>query len=112
MIVKPLIRRKAYTVWIHRAFATAEQQGVRVGLVTVIATFSLYMLHLPPPYLAVEELLGLLDESASAFVVHQNMPTGWGWMRLLGFSDMMARAKRDRSAHPRCCLPKPPKTPG
>ena len=72
-----------------RIFAMAESLGSRSGLVLVIGSFFLYLTGLLPAYVQPETLVGLIGEGVDAYISSQNLPTGWGWLRLLGYSDML-----------------------
>lgn len=77
---------------INRVFATLEQAGVRTGVVLVVVGFILYTSGLLAPYLSIAELTANWGLASAAFVERTGMPTGWGWVALLGHSDILALA--------------------
>lgn len=84
--------RESVFAALSRTFAAIEQAGVRIGVAVMVTGFVLYVSGALAPFLSVENLMGNWGSRAGQFVRQTGMPTGWGWTRLLGHSDMLALA--------------------
>ena len=77
---------------LSRTFGAIEQAGVRIGVAVMVTGFVLYVSGALAPYLSVDKLVRNWGSPAGQFVRQTGLPTGWGWARLLGHSDMLALA--------------------
>ncbi|MBI4292802.1 MAG: hypothetical protein HY661_15120 [Betaproteobacteria bacterium] len=63
--------------------------GVRAGLVALILSFAIYVSGILPPLVPLELLPTYWGLSAKEFVKATHMPTGWGWVSLVGKGDIL-----------------------
>lgn len=75
---------------INNVFAKVEQQGVRLTLTIVLVTFTLYLTGWVEAFMAPQKLAGVIGVSVGSFVREHHAPTGWQWLGMLGYSDMMS----------------------
>ncbi len=74
----------------------AEQQryalwldwGTRLGLVVLLLSFAAYMLGWTEPHVPLQRLPELWSLPVDRFLEQAQMPTGWGWLPLVGRSDI------------------------
>jgi hypothetical protein len=63
--------------------------GTRIGFGLLIATFALYASGLVAPHIPLSELPALWVLPVDRYLAATGLPTGWGWLRLAGESDVM-----------------------
>jgi hypothetical protein len=63
--------------------------GTRIGFGLLIATFALYASGLVAPHIPMTELPSLWVLPVDQYLAATGLPTGWGWLRLAGESDVM-----------------------
>ncbi len=83
MDVKPLVSEEQlqYARWLDI--------GTRIGFGLLIATFALYASGLVAPHIPLSELPSLWGLPVDRYLAATGLPTGWGWLRLAGASDVM-----------------------
>jgi hypothetical protein len=69
-------------------YARWLQWTSRAGLAVLVMTFFLYLSGLVPPLVAHERLPSVWNLSAAEYQRATGSPTGWGWLGLLGHSDI------------------------
>jgi uncharacterized membrane protein len=74
----------------NRLFATVERIGARTGVVLIVVGFVLYAGGFVEPYVSIESLVSNWGLASDAFIRRTGLPTGWGWLGLLRYSDMLA----------------------
>jgi hypothetical protein len=74
----------------NRTFAMIEQIGVRIGVAVTVIGFVLYTTGAVAPFLPINDLLKHWGNRAEDFLRITGLPTGWGWLGMLGHSDMLA----------------------
>ena len=62
--------------------------GALLGFVTMLVTYTLYVLGVLTPQIPLEEMPRLWSQSAAAYRAAGNIPQGWGWLALVGKGDM------------------------
>ena len=88
-----------------KATATAEQilyarvleKGMLLGLVLMFITFALYVSGTIQPAIPVDEIASYWRQDVHSYLVAinenylhlQDLPTGWGWLPLIGRSDFL-----------------------
>ncbi|HEX9715478.1 MAG TPA: hypothetical protein VGA28_07290 [Desulfurivibrionaceae bacterium] len=89
----------------HNTQATEEQvlyaaileKGMYAGLALMVITFALYVLGVMPSIVPVDEISIYWSQPVHDYLVAINtnflhwetLPTGWSWMRLLGYGDFL-----------------------
>ena len=63
--------------------------GTRIGFGLLVATFALYASGLVAPHIPLAELPSLWALPVDRYLAATGLPTGWGWLRLAGESDVM-----------------------
>lgn len=81
--MKPLVSEEQlhYARWLD--------VGTRIGLGLLIATFALYASGFVAPHTPLSELPALWVLPVDRYLAATGLPTGWGWLRLAGASDVM-----------------------
>lgn len=87
-----ITREKSASTALNRAFAAAEEVGVRVGVVFTLIGFALYTTGVVAPFLSIETLVHNWGGRAEDLVRETGWPTGWGWAAMLEHSDMLSLA--------------------
>ena len=70
-------------------YARVLAVGVRVGFVTLVLTFAAYITGLSRPYIPADQLPAVWGLPVKEFVKVTNTPTGWSWVSLVGYGDMV-----------------------
>lgn len=78
------------TAEINQVFERVERHGVRWTLALVVVSFFLYVSGWMEAFIPPEKLPGLIGEGLEVFVREHNAPTGWQWLGMLGYSDMLS----------------------
>lgn len=73
----------------NRIFATIEQTGVRIGVTVTVIGFVLYTTGAVAPFLPINDLVKHWGGRVGDFLQITGLPTGWGWLGMLGHSDML-----------------------
>ncbi len=70
-------------------YAKVLDIGVKAGLVLLILSFVIYVSGILPPLIPFESLPMYWGLSAKEFAKATHMPTGWGWLSLIGKGDIL-----------------------
>ncbi len=81
--------RDARTAEINRVFAAVERVGTNAALIVLAGCFAGYLFGVLEPYVALDRLPGLIGEGVEAYVRANDVPTGWEWLALLAYGDML-----------------------
>jgi hypothetical protein len=73
----------------QRRYASVLGATVRLGLALLVASFTLYMLGIPRPWVAMDQLPLYWGLPAEQFVKATHTPTGWAWLAMLDRSDIL-----------------------
>lgn len=84
--------RDARTAEINRVFAAVERIGTNAALIVLAGCFAGYLFGVLEPYVALDRLPGLIGEGVEAYVRANDVPTGWDWLALLAYGDMLTLA--------------------
>ena len=71
-------------------YAMALDIGVKAGLAVLIGSFLAYVTGMVPPHLAFDDLPRLWALPVDEFLRQSGTEPGWGWLGLVGRSDMLA----------------------
>jgi hypothetical protein len=63
--------------------------GSWLGLVIMIVTYTLYVSGILAPHVPLEQMPDLWSKPVSHYLEVANVPTGWGWVSLLGTGDFI-----------------------
>lgn len=69
-----------YAAWLH--------WSTLAGFLTLILTFVAYVFNILPAKIPLDQLPDLWNKSAAQYLKLTGMPTGWGWMGMLGHGDL------------------------
>ena len=75
---------------INRVFERVELHGVRWTLALVLVSFFLYISGWIEAFIPPDRLVGFIGGGLDVFVREHNAPTGWQWLTMLGYSDMLS----------------------
>lgn len=70
-------------------YAKVLQVATRIGLVLLVLSFFMYMSGLVSALVPVGQLPQLWQLSAREFVAATHAATGWEWLRLVGYGDVL-----------------------
>jgi hypothetical protein len=73
----------------ERVYARWLDWGSRLGLVTLVGTFVVYVLGLLAPVVPVEELPRLWTLPLDRFLQETGAPSGWAWLSKVGHGDYL-----------------------
>ena len=62
--------------------------GTRIGLLTLVLSFTAYVFGLVTPHVPLERLPSVWNQPVASYLQLTATPTGWGWFSMLQFSDM------------------------
>ena len=71
------------------AYATLLDKGMKIGLLILIVTFSIYLSGIIKPHLPVEELPKYWSLSVHDYLEIADVHTGWSWVHMVGKSDFL-----------------------
>jgi hypothetical protein len=60
-----------------------------VGIVLLVVSFGIYVDGVYPPYVDYEKITELWSKDTHTFIEEAEMPTGWGWISLIGYGDIL-----------------------
>ena len=63
--------------------------GCWAGLVVMLITYAIYVSGILSPHVALERMPEYWSEPVSAYLAKARVPTGWGWVALLGQGDFI-----------------------
>ncbi|MSP95783.1 MAG: hypothetical protein EXR29_00880 [Betaproteobacteria bacterium] len=73
----------------HLVYAAWLDVGTKIGLGLLIATFALYVSGILPSHIAFSQLPHLWTLPVDRYLAASALPSGWGWLALLGRGDML-----------------------
>ena len=71
------------------AYARLLDLGMKVGLLTLIVTFFIYVFGIFSPYIPVEELPNYWKLPVKEYLKVANIHTGWSWLSMVGHGDFL-----------------------
>jgi hypothetical protein len=73
----------------QEAYARWLDWGTRAALAVSLVGLSVYLSGLVAPWVPLEKLPQLWSLPVAQFLERTGAPSGWGWLRLLGYSDYL-----------------------
>ncbi len=73
----------------QRLYAALLDWGARIGLLTLVFGFALYVLGVFTPLVPLEQLPALWNQPAARYLQQTGTPTGWGWLALVHKGDLL-----------------------
>lgn len=70
-------------------YANILNKGMLLGLLVLLVTFALYVFGIVKPYVPLNELSNYWSLGVNDYLHELNIPTGWAWLGLLGYSDFL-----------------------
>ncbi|NNK14368.1 MAG: DUF1634 domain-containing protein, partial [Desulfofustis sp.] len=70
-------------------YANILNKGMLLGLVILLITFALYVFGIVSPYVPLDELSRYWSQPVKDYLHELDIPTGWAWMGMLGYSDFL-----------------------
>jgi hypothetical protein len=70
-------------------YARWLEWGARLGLILLAGSFLLYALEVLEPFVPLQHLPELWSLPVDRYLAQSGVPTGWGWLRLLGKGDYL-----------------------
>jgi hypothetical protein len=70
-------------------YAGVLEACVRAGFVLLVMSFVLYMLGIPKPVIALDQLPQYWGLPVDEFVRATHTPTGWAWLAMIGHGDTL-----------------------
>jgi len=70
-------------------YANILNKGMLVGLVVLLITFGIYVFGIMTPYVPLDKLSNYWGMGVNDYLHELNIPTGWGWLAMLGYSDFL-----------------------
>lgn len=83
-------KKASHAEELSRTFALIESAGTRLGLVVAVVGFLLYLTGWLAPFVPLHDMMNVIGQGVEAYVAQTGAPTGWGWLPLLGYSDMIS----------------------
>lgn len=91
------LKKQAAAAQAEKGGATKEQliyadvldKGMKLGLAILVVTFFLYVFGVLEPFIPVEELPRYWGLPVQDYLQQTGIPTGWGWVGLLGHGDFL-----------------------
>lgn len=70
-------------------YANILNKGMLLGLLILLITFSLYVFGIVSPYVPLDKLSNYWNMPVNDYLHALDIPTGWGWLTMLGYSDFL-----------------------
>jgi len=70
-------------------YASVLGKGMYLGLLALLATFTIYTLGLLDSYIPFEKLSSCWNMPVSEYLHLNHVPQGWGWIKLVGYGDFL-----------------------
>lgn len=70
-------------------YAEILYYGGFAGIILMAITLAIYVSQLLPTYVPLSEMPELWKHNTHRYVEETGMPTGWGWVKYLTYSDIM-----------------------
>ncbi len=70
-------------------YANILNKGMLLGLVILLITFALYVFGIVSPYVPLDELSRYWGQPVNDYLHELDIPTGWAWLGMLGYSDFL-----------------------
>ncbi len=70
-------------------YANILNKGMLIGLVVLLITFAIYVFGIMTPYVPLDKLSNYWAMGVNDYLHELNIPTGWGWLAMLGYSDFL-----------------------
>ena len=70
-------------------YADILNKGMLLGLVILLITFALYVFGIVSPYVPLDKLSNYWNLPVGDYLHELDIPTGWAWLGMLGYSDFM-----------------------
>jgi hypothetical protein len=80
---------KDYATPEQKLYASILDKGMKIGLLILVVTFSLYVFGVLTPKVPVEELSSLWGLSVSQYLHETGIETGWSWVQHLNEADLL-----------------------
>lgn len=71
------------------AYAKLLDIGMKIGLLSIIVTFIIYMSGLLTPYIAISDLPKYWSMPVNDYLTATGIHTGWSWVRMIGKGDFL-----------------------
>ena len=69
--------------WLLRRFTLAS-------IVSLVIAFVIYVFQWIPSYIEIDRMAELIQLRSAEYKAAANIPTGWGWLSLIGYSDYLS----------------------
>jgi len=73
----------------QEAYARWLDWGTRIALTVSVVALAVYLSGALAPWVPLDRLPTLWSLPVSQFIERAHAPTGWGWLRLVGYSDYL-----------------------
>ena len=70
-------------------YANILNKGMLLGLVVLLITFALYVFGIVSPYVPLDKLSNYWGLGVEDYLHELDIPTGWAWLTMLGYSDFL-----------------------
>lgn len=70
-------------------YARVLDAGMKIGLLSLLVTFALYVIGVLTPHVPVEELPRYWSLPVKEYLAATGIHPGWGWLRMLGKGDFL-----------------------
>jgi hypothetical protein len=70
-------------------YANILNKGMLLGLVILLITFTLYVFGIVSPYVPLDKLSEYWNLPVNDYLHELDIPTGWAWLGMLGYSDFL-----------------------
>jgi hypothetical protein len=73
----------------HELCARWLLAGTRIAFALLVASFAIYALGILDPLVPAQEVMRLWSLPVDRYIAATGIPTGWGWLRLVGKADYL-----------------------
>jgi hypothetical protein len=70
-------------------YAAILEKGMRLGLLSLLVTFALYVSGVLRPYIPLDELDQHWTKKAHDYLADSHIEAGWGWGKMVGYGDFI-----------------------
>jgi len=70
-------------------YANILYYGSIIGMILLTITFAIYVSGLVAPFIEYEKIVELWKHDTHYLIKETKIPTGWGWLSMIGYSDFL-----------------------
>jgi hypothetical protein len=70
-------------------YARILEKGMIIGLLSLLATFAIYVFSILKPYVPLDEIPRYWSMNVDDYLLHANIQNGWAWLGFVKYGDFI-----------------------